>query len=59
MKNYNVQTNIGKAKYVVSFHDGIKKYPDQSDFYDIRIFQNKKLLRQFIDSLTTDGYVEK
>jgi len=59
MKTYYVQNNIGKAKYTVSHHDGIKKHKDQSDFYDLSIFRNKKDLNKFIKCLKFDGYIEQ
>jgi len=49
---------IGKAKYVVNFHDGIKKHNDGSDFFDIAIFKNKKKLNAFVAELKNKGYVE-
>lgn len=58
MKRFQVQYNIGKAKYVVSFHDGVKKHQDNSDFFDLRIFRNKKDLKTFTDGLRRDGYAE-
>ena len=59
MKKYNVMKNIGKAKYVVSFHDGVKTYEDGSDFYDIMIFCNKRKLNKFISGLRKEGYIER
>lgn len=53
---YNTQENIGKAKYVVNFHDGKKAHPDGSPFYDIRIFRNKKKRDAFIKELKGNGY---
>jgi len=58
MKKYRIQHGIGKAKYLVSHYDGIKKHNDGSDFYDVRIFKNKKSLNEFKDRLTRDGYKE-
>ncbi len=58
-KSYYVQHNIGKAKYVVSFHDGKNKHEDGSRFYDIKIFKNKKDLGEFLTTLTEKGYVEE
>jgi hypothetical protein len=55
-KKFSVQTGIGKAKYVVNFHDGIKKHKDGSDFFDIAIFKNKKDLNAFTTNLTNSGY---
>ena len=48
---YFEQRNIGKAKYVISYHDGVKKHNDGSDFYDIRIFSNKKDRDTFVKTL--------
>lgn len=59
MKRFNLIYGIGKAKYVVNFHDGIKKHNDGSDFFDIAIFKNKKKLNAFISELKNTGYVEK
>lgn len=56
MKLYKERNNIGSAKYVVSFHDGIKLHTDGSKFYDIRIFKNKIKKNTFIKELVKDGY---
>ena len=56
MKVFNEQMNIGKAKYVVNFHDGIKQHNDGSPFFDIKIFKNKKKKFTFIKSLEEQGY---
>ena len=58
-KNYSVMHNVGKVKYLVSFHDGIKKHNDGSNFYDIAIFKNKVKLNNFIKRLKSEGYAEK
>ena len=57
-KQFNTMTNIGRAKYVVNYHDGIKKHNDGSDFYDIAIFKSKKKFYGFIIELVNKGYVE-
>lgn len=57
MKYYNVSYNIGKCKYVVNFHDGVKKHQDGSNFYDIAIFRNKKQMNYFISGLIKEGYI--
>lgn len=49
--------NVGTAKYVVNYHDGIKKHKDGSEFYDIAIFRNKKKMRSFVSKLKKDGYI--
>jgi len=57
-KRYNTMSNVGHAKYVVNYHDGIKKHSDGSDFFDIAIFKNKKKLQSFLDELSRDGYIQ-
>lgn len=57
-KRYNTMSNVGHAKYVVNYHNGIKKHSDGSDFFDIAIFKNKKKLQNFLDELSRDGYVQ-
>ena len=59
MKRFNIMYGIGRAKYVVNFHDGIKKHNDGSDFFDIEIFKNKKKLNAFVSELKNTGYVER
>ena len=56
-KRYNQKNNVGKAKYVISYHDGKKKHKDGSDFFDIQIFRNKKDLAKFVNTLHKAGYV--
>ena len=58
MKRYYIQYSIGKAKYVVNYHDGVKKHNDGSDFFDIAIFKNKKLFNSFVNKLIGEGYNE-
>jgi len=57
--NYHLGFNIGKAKYVVSFHNGIKTHNDGSPFYDIEIFSNRNKVDSFIATLSKKGYIEK
>lgn len=56
MKVFNEEENIGKAKYFVNFHDGVKQHKDGSPFFDIKIFNNKKKKNTFINSLLKQGY---
>jgi hypothetical protein len=58
-KVFNTQMDIGKAKYVVNFHDGKKTHEDGSPFYDIEIFHNKKDLAEFTERLKQEGYTEE
>lgn len=57
MKQYNITYNVGKVKYLVSFHDGEKKHKDGSNFYDIVCFSNKKKLNKFVSGLLKEGYI--
>ena len=51
-------TNVGKAKYVINYHDGKSKHNDGSDFFGINIFKNKIKFQKEINRLKTDGYVD-
>jgi len=55
-KRFKRQDGIGKAKYTISYHDGKKKHKDGSDFFDMKIFKNKKDLSDFVGSLVKQGY---
>lgn len=57
-KRYHTMMNVGKAKYVVNFHDGVSTHKDGSDFYDIALFSNKKSFNDFLQSLVRQGYRE-
>jgi cell division septation protein DedD len=48
--------NLGKCKYAVCYHDGIKQHQDKSRFFDIAAFKNKVKLNKFIDNLKSNGY---
>jgi hypothetical protein len=56
MKLFYEQYNIGKVKYLISYHDGIKKHDDGSDFYDVATFKNKKEFTDFKNVLINNGY---
>ena len=58
MRTFNVKFNVGKAKYLVSYHDGIKTHKDGSPFYDGAIFSNKKKLNARVKRLIAKGYKE-
>ena len=51
MKTYYIQHNVGKAKYIVNYHDGKKTHADDSPFFDIAIFNSKPTLNSFTKSL--------
>jgi hypothetical protein len=57
MKQYSVMENVGRARFVVNFHDGRKRHADGSEFFDVRVFRNKRKLVQFVRSLRMLGYV--
>jgi len=57
-KCFYLLDGIGKAKYTVNFHDGHSKHKDGSDFFDMKIFRNKRIRDQFIRNLVRDGYKE-
>ena len=53
---YRITMNVGKAKYLVSYHDGQKTHNDGSPFFDISIFKNQRTMKQFIRELESLGY---
>jgi hypothetical protein len=57
-KTYYQQDNIGKVKYTINYHDGVKTHKDGSPFFDIATFKNKEKLNDFVKELTKKGYVE-
>lgn len=59
MKRFNVMYDVGRSRHLVNFHDGIKKHNDGSDFFDMKIFKNKKSMNIFIAELIADDYVQK
>lgn len=59
VKNYCIKYNIGRAKYCLSFYDGVSTHGDGSAFYNIAIFKNKKALAQKEKDLLSEGYIYK
>lgn len=57
MKTYNLKYNIGRAKYIINYHDGEKMHPDGSQFFDIEIFKNKIDFKKCEKKLIENGYV--
>lgn len=55
-KVYNEMYGVGKARYVVNFHDGVKTHADGSPFFDCRIFGNRKVKDRFVRELRVGGY---
>ena len=58
-KRFKIMYNIGKVKYLVNFHDGVKFHNDESPFYDIALFKNKKDLGKFTKELINKGFKEE
>lgn len=58
-KNYYIQYNVGKVKYLVNYHDGVKTHKDGSAFYDVHPTNNKKDLQKLVKRLESEGYVER
>ena len=56
-KRFNTNYGVGKSKYVVNYHDGVKKHKDGSDFFDVQIFKNQKDLEAFKKALLQKGFV--
>lgn len=57
MKRYYIQSNVGMIKYLVNYHDGVKKHEDGSDFFDIAIFKSKQQLKIFENTLLVNEFV--
>jgi len=56
VKEFSEMHNVGRAKYVVNHHDGIKRHEDGSRFFDIAIFSNKRNKNKFVKGLLASGY---
>lgn len=56
MKKFSIQYNIGRAKYCLSYTDGIQTHRDGSEFWGIAIFSNKKKLNDRIKEMEKQGY---
>ena len=56
MKTYYLTKNVGKAKYLLSYHNGKATHKDGSPFFDIAIFSNKVKLNEYISNLIAEGY---
>jgi hypothetical protein len=57
MKQFNEMQNVGKVKYLVNFHDGVKAHRDGSPFFDIRTFTSKRDKDKFVTGLKRQGYI--
>jgi hypothetical protein len=55
-KQFNLMYNVGRAKYVINYHDGIDTHSDGSLFFGIRLFSNKRLFEKAQKDLIKQGY---
>lgn len=55
-KEFQVNAQIGRTRYSVSFHDGVKRHNDGSRFFDLRTFKTKMAMNDFVSDLTKQGY---
>ena len=58
-KQYRYSPAIGKARHVVSSHDGVQTHKDGSPFFGIKICKNKRALAKHINQLRREGYTEQ
>jgi hypothetical protein len=56
-KEFRIWYNVGKAKYLVSFHNGENFHNDGSKFFDAKIFKNKQKMFAFTKELLKQGYL--
>jgi hypothetical protein len=56
VKTFNEMQDVGKAKYVVNYHDGVKVHRDGSPFFDIAIFGSRAKKDQFVRKLESLGF---
>lgn len=57
-KQFYQQNNIGRAKYTLSYHNGIDTHKDGSPFFGIKTFSNKKKLQEAKNDFFKQGYIE-
>jgi len=48
--------NVGKVKYLINYHNGVKTYKDGSPFFDIATFSNKRKKDSYVRGLLAQGY---
>ena len=58
MKQFRTTMNVGKVKYLISYHDGVKTHKDGSPFFDIATFKNRLAYTKFRINLLTNNYTE-
>lgn len=55
-KTAYITHGIGRSKYVINYHDGIKCHDDGSPFFDVRTFTNQEKANIFYKQLADAGY---
>jgi hypothetical protein len=55
-KQFNLMYDVGRAKYVINYHDGIDTHSDGSPFFGIKLFSNKRLFEKAQKDLIKQGY---
>ena len=58
MKIYYTMVNVGRVKYVINFHNGLKTHNDGSRFFDVATFKNKKEFLKYESELIKQGYTQ-
>ena len=58
-KAYYVMCNVGKARYLLNYHDGHSTHADGSPFWGAACISNKRELARRIQELHKQGYVER
>ncbi len=56
VKTFNEMQDVGKSKYVVNYHDGVKVHRDGSPFFDIAIFSSRDKKDRFVRKLESLGF---
>ena len=58
LKRFDTMYNVGRAKYVINYHNGSDKHSDGSDFFGINCFTNKAKFNKKRKELIKNGYIE-
>lgn len=57
-KEYNTLT-LRRGQHTVNFFGGVKRHPDGSKFFDMRVFKNKRDADSFEKDLKKQGFKER
>ena len=58
LKRFDIMGNVGSAKYIINYHNGIDTHSDGSDFFGIKLFRNKMKFNKECKQLIKDGYIQ-